>query len=70
MKKVIKKPKYFIIKFPNGAESLVKVKGWIGLNKYLKYFRDEYEETIFAIAITKIEAIKYILNGELFHADK
>ena len=40
-KKVIKRCIYFIIKFPNGAESLIiSINGWAGLNDYVKYFKD------------------------------
>ena len=70
VKKVIKKPKYFIISFPNGAEALIKANGWIGITNYIKYFKDEYDEDIVAIAITKSEAFKFFLNGRLFNAGK
>ena len=66
-KKVIKRCKYFLIKFPNGAEALVKCnRGWIGLNDYIKYFKDEHEEDIVVISITKNEAFKFVLKGMLF----
>lgn len=66
-KKIIKKPQYFIIKFPNGAEALIKcVNGWIGLNDYIKYFKDEYDDNIVAISISKWEAFKFFLKGKLF----
>ena len=70
MKKVIKKPKYFIIKFPNGAEALIKVKGWYGANVYANYIKDECDENTFLISISKWEAFKFFLKGELFHAGK
>lgn len=67
VKKIIKKPKYFIISFPNGAEALIKCNnGWIGLNDYIKYFKDEYDKDIVAISITKSEAFKFALKGRLF----
>ena len=70
-KKLIKKPKYFIIKFPNGAEALIKCpNGWIGLNDYIKYFKDEYDDNIVAIAISKWEARKFVRKGVLFNANK
>ncbi len=66
-KKVIKRCRYFIIKLPNGAEALIKCNnGWIGLNDYIKYFKDEYDEDIVAISITKSEAFKFVLKGRLF----
>lgn len=70
-KKIIKKPQYFIIKFPNSAEALIKCPdGWIGLSDYIKYFKDEYDDNIVAIAINKWEAYKFTRKGELFHVDK
>ena len=66
LKKVIKKPKYFVIKFPNGAESLVKAKGWTGCNAYIKYIKDEYDENTVFISITRWEAFKFFLKGRLF----
>ena len=66
-KKVIKRCKYFLIKFPNGAEALIKCdNGWVGLNDYIKYFKDKYEESIVAVSITKSEAFKFVLKGRLF----
>ena len=66
-KKVIKRCKYFIIKFPNGVEALVKCnRGWIGLNDYIEYFKDEHAEGIVAVSITKSEAFKFVLKGRLF----
>ena len=71
MKKVIKKCQYFIIKFPNCAESLIKCdNGWAGLNDYIKYFKDEYDDNIVAIAISKREARKFVRKGALFNANK
>ena len=62
-----KKPQYFIIKFPNFAEALIKCpNGWIGLNDYIKYFKDEYDDNIVAIAINKREAHKFVRKGILF----
>ena len=66
-KKVINRCKYFIIKFPNGIEALIKCdNGWIGVTDYIKYFKDEYNEDIVAISITKSEAFKFVLKGRLF----
>lgn len=65
-KKIIKKPKYFIIKFPNGAEALIKVKGWAGCNDYAKYIKDEYDEDTVLVSISKREAFKFFLKGKLF----
>lgn len=70
-KKSIKKPQYFIIKFPNFAEALIKCpNGWIGLNDYIKYFKDEYDDNIVAIAISKREARKFVRKGVLFNVNK
>lgn len=70
-KKKIKKPQYFIIKFPNFAEALIKCPdGWIGLNNYIKYFKDEYDDNIVAIAISRREARKFARKGVLFDANK
>lgn len=70
-KKIIKKPQYFIIKFPNGAEALIKCpNGWIGLDNYIKYFKDEYDDNTVAIAISKWEARKFARKGELFYVNK
>lgn len=66
-KRFIKKPQYFIIKFPNGVEAMIKCpNGWVGLNGYIKYFKDEYDENIVAIAISKREARKFARKGMLF----
>ena len=70
MKKSVKKPKYFIIKLPNTSEALVKVNGWMGLKDYIKYFKDEYDDNIIAISITKWEAFKFFLKGKLFDVNK
>jgi len=71
MKKVIKKPQYFIIRFPNFAESLVKCdNGWIGLNDYIKYFKDKYDDDIVIISISRREARKFVKKGALFNANK
>jgi hypothetical protein len=69
-KKVIKKPEYFIIKFPNGAEALIKVKGWKGCDVYAKYIKDEYCDDTVLVSISKWEAFKFFLKGELFHVSK
>ena len=70
-KKLIKRPRYFIIKLPNGAEALIRRNnGWIGLKDYIKYFKDEYDEDIMVVSITKSEAFKFFLKGELFNAHK
>ena len=68
--KNIKKPEYFIIKFPNGTEALIKIKGWAGINPYLKYFKDEYNDSTFLVSITRREARKFLKTGELFHVSQ
>jgi hypothetical protein len=65
-KKIIKKPQYFIIKFPNGAEALIKIKGWAGCNDYINYIKDEYDEDTLLVSISKWEAFKFFLKGKLF----
>jgi hypothetical protein len=52
------------------SEALVKVNGWIGLNDYIKYFKDEYDDNILAVSITKWEAFKFFLKGKLFDVNK
>ena len=64
--KKIKKPEYFIIKFPNGAEALIKVKGWHGCTDYTNYVKDEYDADTLLISISKREAFKFFLKGKLF----
>ncbi len=67
LKRRTKKHRYFIIKFPNGVESLIKCNnGWAGLNKYIKYFKDEYDDPIVVVAISKSEARKFTRKGVLF----
>ena len=68
-KKLIKKPKYFIIKFPNGAEALVKINGWYGCTAYTEYVKEEYCDDTILISISKWEAFKFFLKGKLFDAD-
>ena len=71
LKRDMKKHQYFILKFPNFAEALIKCpNGWIGLNNYVKYFKDEYDENIVAIAISKREARKFTRKGLLFNVNK
>ena len=70
MKKVIKKPEYFIIKFPNGAEALIRVSGWKGCDAYTPYIKDEYDANTYLVSISRWEAFKFFLKGKLFHADK
>ena len=71
MKKATKKHQYFIIKFPNFAEALIKCPdGWIGLNDYTKYFKDEYDDNTIVIAITKREARKFLKKGKIFNVNK
>ena len=65
-KKIVKKPEYFIIMFPNGAEALIKVKGWAGCNAYINYVKDEYDANTIIISISKWEAFKFFLRGKLF----
>lgn len=70
MKKIIKKHQYFIIKFPNGVEALIRCKGWAGVNDYVKYFKDEYDENTLLVSISKREARKFVRNGVLFNVNK
>ena len=67
-KKLIKKPEYFIIKFPNGAEALIKVKGWAGCTDYINYVKDEYDADTVLISINKWEAFRFFLKGNVFDA--
>lgn len=70
-RKVIKKHQYFIIKFPNGVEAMIKCpNGWVGVNSYIKYFKDEYDDTIVVIAISKREAHKFVRKGLLFNVNQ
>lgn len=69
-KKIIKNPKYFIIGFPNGAEALIKVKGWAGCNDYINYIKDEYCDTTILVSISKWEAFKFFMKGALFNVNK
>jgi len=70
-RKVMKKHQYFIIKFPNGVEAVIKsLNGWGGLNSYVKYFKDEYDDNIVVIAISKREARKFVRTGVLFDVNK
>ena len=57
---------YFIIRFPNGEEALVKCAGWAGLISYTNYLKEEFEEDTSVIAISRLEVIKFILKGKLF----
>lgn len=61
-----KKKAYFIIRLPNGAEVLIKTRGWYGLTNYISYFKEEYESDIVAISIKWWEALKYVLKGKVF----
>jgi hypothetical protein len=67
-----KKPRkqFFIIKFPDGNEALVKDYGWVGLIPYAQYFKPQYEEEIVLVAVNWFEAIKFILKGKLFNASR
>ena len=65
MKKA-KRDNYFIIRFPNGKEALVKCNGWFGLFPYTNYLKEEFEEDTVAIAISRWEAFKFLLKGKLF----
>ena len=69
-KKVIKKPKYFIIKFPNMCEALIKVNGWYGCTDYIEYVKEEYCDQTMLVSISKWEAFKFFLKGRLFDAGK
>ena len=69
-KRLIKKPKHFIIKFPNGVEAMIKCpNGWTGVNGYIKYFKDEYDDNIVFISISKREARKFTRKGVLFNVN-
>lgn len=71
VRKVMKKHQYFIIKFPNGVETMIKCpNGWGGLNSYVKYFKNEYDDNIVVIAISKREARKFVRTGVLFDVNK
>lgn len=66
-----KKCAFFIIMFPTGEQVLVKSqKSWTGLIPYTEYIKEEFEEDTFAIAISWWEAIKFIVRGRVFNADK
>ena len=65
MKKT-KRNNFFIIKFPNGEETLVKCAGWTGMIPYTNYLKEEFEEGTFVIAISRFEAFKFIMKGKLF----
>lgn len=65
-----KNARYFIVKFPNGKEGLIRCSGWKGLMHYTDYLDSQYAETTFAISVTWWEAIKYVLRGRVFDADK
>ena len=65
MKKT-KRNNFFIIRFPNGEEALVKCAGWAGLNSYVGYLNKDFDEDTVAIVISRLEALKFILKGKLF----
>lgn len=70
-KKKGKFQQFFIIMFPDGEQVLVKSERyWTGLIPYTKYIKEEFEEDTFAIAISWWEAIKFIVRGRVFNADK
>ena len=64
--RIAKRKTYFLIKFPNGAEALVKVDGWKGCDAYTNYIKDEFDENTYLVAITRWEAFKFFLKGRLF----
>lgn len=61
-----KNAKYFIVKFPNGSEALIRGKGWYGITSYTEYINPQYEETTVLISVRWWEAIKYVLRGRVF----
>jgi hypothetical protein len=65
-----KRPIFFIIKYPNGTEALVKANSWSGMIPYTEYVKDEYGDDILIIAIRAREAIKFVMKGKIFNADK
>lgn len=65
-----KRPIFFIIRYPNGTEALVKASGWSGMIPYTEYVKDEYGDNILIIAIKASEAIKFVMKGRIFSADK
>jgi hypothetical protein len=70
MKKYNRK-QFFIIMFPNGGQVLVKsTNSWTGLIPYTSYVKEEFEENTVAIPISWWEAIKFILKGRVFDANK
>ena len=69
-KKVIKKPRYFIVMYPNGAQALIKCDNWKGLIPYSKFVRDEWADETMLIAIRWHEAVKYLLKGKVFDVNK
>ena len=73
MEKKSKSPKvakYFIVKFPNGSEALIRCNGWYGLTPYTPYINPQYDENTVLISVRWWEAIKYVLKGRVFNADK
>ena len=67
-----KKPRknFFIVKFPDGEEMLIKCSSWAGLVPYTRYFNAEYEEKITLVAINWFEAIEFLLKGKIFNASR
>ena len=61
---------FFIIRFPNGAEALIKVRGWNGCTAYVNYVKDEFDTDTILISISRWEAIKFILKGCVFDVGK
>ena len=73
MKNKSKSPKrktYFIVKFPDGEETLIKCNSWAGLVPYSKYIKDEYCDDTAVISIRKWEALKFLLKGMVFNVSK
>jgi hypothetical protein len=73
--KVIKSRKkarkqFFIIKFPDGKEALIKCCSWSGVAPYIRYLNAEYEDEISIVVIGWLEAIEFILKGRLFNASR
>lgn len=70
-KKSYKKHAFFIIIFPDGEQALIKgEKSWASLIPYTKYLKEDFEEGTFIVAISWLEAIKFVLKGQVFNVSK
>lgn len=61
----MKKYRFFIIKFPNGRETLYRAKntGWHDLTNITEYLNKVYCDNIFIRSISLWQMIKYIFRG-------